>query len=371
MILHLIRYDFKFSQSVRLHFESVDPGNHVYVAVKLTEHQENTLGEGFLYVSSEDELQEIVQERTDWEAVIVNGLLAELWPYRNVIPAGLPKAYYLWGVEAYNAVISSPCELFEPATARHALTVRKRLRSVLYRLSGRLGRLRRRTKEVGQIFDFGIFPIKEEVDFFIGQEVLSEEIEYVFGSAGGGIDFSDAAFSSRSMGSGVLVGNSGDPNSNHFDAFLWLSEQEVVNDCKIIVPLSYGGTESYRQKVIEYGRQLFGDRFTPLLEFIPYDSYLELMASCGCVVMNHKRQQGAGNILRAAAMGATVCLQSSTTVAKGLLRMGVEIRSVGSGSNTLKLLSQDARRENMKLCREIFSRERGMDQLRLLLDKMR
>ena len=371
MILHLIRYDFKFSKAVQQLFEAAAPGDNVFVVVQTMEHQKNTLGEGFLYVSSADELLEIVQRRSDWEGIIVNGLLAELWPYRAVIPADLPKAYYVWGVEGYNAVVDGPMALFEPVTAKLACSPRRRLRHVLYRFSGRLARLRRRTKEMGHIFDFGLFPIKEEVDLFVRQGILSEEIDYVFGSVAGGIDFNNAAFSQRDLGSGVLVGNSGDPNNNHIDAFLWLSEQAVVDDCRIIVPLSYGGTERYRQEVIESGRQLFGDRFTPLLEFMPYDSYLELMASCGCVVMNHKRQQGAGNMLRAAAMGATVCLQSSTTVAKGLSKMGVEIRSVGFGPNELQLLDQDARRENMELCRKLFSRERGMNQLPLLLDKMR
>jgi hypothetical protein len=371
MILHLIRYDFKFSKAVQQRFEAAAPGENVFVVVKIMEHQKNTLGEGFLYVSTPDELLEIVQGRTDWEAVIVNGLLAELWPYRGVIPQALPKAYYIWGVEAYNAVVDHADALFEPVTAKLACSSRRRLRHVLYRLSGRLARLRRRTKEMGQIFDFGIFPIKEEIGLFIQLGILPETIDYVFGGVGGGIDFNDVAFRPRDLGREVLVGNSGDPNNNHIDAFLWLREQTVIDDSKIIVPLSYGGTELYRQKVIESGHQLFGDRFTPLLEFMPYDSYLELMASCGCVVMNHKRQQGAGNILRAAAMGATVCLQSSTTVARGLSKMGVEIRSVGSGSNSLQLLDQDARRENIKLCRKLFSRERGMNQLRLLLDKMR
>ena len=47
-------------------------------------------------------------------------------------------------------------------------------------------------------------------------------------------------------------------------------------DIKIIVPLSYGDN-AYAAELCEKGKELFGDKFKGLVEFIPLDKYRELL----------------------------------------------------------------------------------------------
>jgi hypothetical protein len=111
-------------------------------------------------------------------------------------------------------------------------------------------------------------------------------------------------------GSNVLLGNSASPFNNHFEAFALLKTIEIPVHSSVIVPLSYGNNQ-YREKVIEYGSKLFGKRFVPITDFMPFKDYMRLVSTCSTVIMNHNRQQAGGNIASALYMGAKVFLNSS------------------------------------------------------------
>jgi hypothetical protein len=370
MILHLIRYDPKFSKSVARFFETICPENNVFVVVKTMKHQTNTLEGDFHYVSCPDELRHIVEGRSDWEGVVVNGLLAELWPYRDIIPSELPKGHFIWGVEAYRGIVSRPGQLLEPETAKLVVTAKQKFRFMMHLLSGRLARMQRRTKHIGQLFDFVAFSIKEEVDLFIREGIFTDTIDYVPASISGGMNYNDGLLDHTCHGKGVFVGNCASPNNNHIDAFHWIRQQSVLNDYKVVVPLSYGGTVKYREKVVEVGLQLFGNKFMPIMDFLPIDEYSRIIAQCDYMVMNLKRQQALGNIRRAVAMGATVCLRSETSVAKGMTAAGIRIRQIDSAPNSLKLLDEAERHANAALCRKLYGLESGASAVRSMVEKM-
>src|SRR5262249_49706535 len=84
----------------------------------------------------------------------------------------------------------------------------------------------------------------------------------------------------------ILVGNSSSPTSNHVDAFEMLVRLKL-GDRKVIVPLSYGGREDYRDHVIKAGNRLFGSNFIPLVEFMPMKDYSALIKACGVYILNH------------------------------------------------------------------------------------
>src|SRR5690606_4299272 len=88
----------------------------------------------------------------------------------------------------------------------------------------------------------------------------------------------------------ILLGNSADIKNNHIEAIDVLSRIDRGSR-KVITPLSYG-EPVYAKEITEYGKEKLGDKFTPLLEFMPFDEYRETIKSCGIVIMNHLRQQG-------------------------------------------------------------------------------
>ncbi len=93
----------------------------------------------------------------------------------------------------------------------------------------------------------------------------------------------------------ILLGNSADPSNRHLIT-LDLLEKYKEEDLKIYCPISYGGPADYVKEVADYGKKLFGDKFIPLMDFMPIEEYKALLNKIDITVMNQERQQGLGNI---------------------------------------------------------------------------
>lgn len=106
-----------------------------------------------------------------------------------------------------------------------------------------------------------------------------------------------------------LIGNSGDPSNLHLEMIDYLgrfSTEEFIVKC----PLSYGAGVNYQAKVIEHGRKVLGDKFVPVTEFMDAEAYARLLAGVDVALMNHRRQQGLGNIMALMYLGRKVYLRS-------------------------------------------------------------
>lgn len=107
----------------------------------------------------------------------------------------------------------------------------------------------------------------------------------------------------------ILLGNSATTENNHISALNVLSKYK--NDSVIIYcPLSYGNKE-YGNKVIQYGKQIFGNRFIPLIDFMSYNEYAKLLNNCDVALFNTERQQALGNIFIMFALGKKVFLNKN------------------------------------------------------------
>ena len=94
----------------------------------------------------------------------------------------------------------------------------------------------------------------------------------------------------------IQIGNSGDPTNNHIDVMSML-QQYKIKDKRIICPLSYSGPKYYRDIVKKYGENAFGERFHPLISFIPYDEYTKILSTTRYAIFAMERQQAMGNVL--------------------------------------------------------------------------
>jgi len=134
-------------------------------------------------------------------------------------------------------------------------------------------------------------------------------------------------------GPNILLGNSANPTNNHIEAIELLADLELGGRL-VITPLSYGYRDrSYIEKVCKYGRQKLGDNFKPLVGFLPYQEYVDLLSSCGFVLMNHKRQQALGNIQMQVARGATVFLRKENPIYSWYEEIGVIVCDIDSISS--------------------------------------
>lgn len=109
----------------------------------------------------------------------------------------------------------------------------------------------------------------------------------------------------------ILLGNSATDTNKHFEALDWLSRFSE-NDIEIICPLSYGN-KKYGKCVIDYGKQLFGNKFIPILDYMTPEKYSELLNSVNVAVFNNNRQQGIQNIEILAYLGKKIYIRSDIT----------------------------------------------------------
>lgn len=153
----------------------------------------------------------------------------------------------------------------------------------------------------------------------------------------------------------IQLGNSAHPEGNHIEAMEILADQDL-GERKVIVPLSYGKPE-YRDIILSVGRQLLGDKFQPLTEFMPLDAYNEIVGQCGVVVMNQYRQQGLGNIMASLWRGDVVFL-ASEVVYNSYREFGLSVEWFRADFKLADIeISTAARQERMKINRQIITQK--------------
>ena len=158
----------------------------------------------------------------------------------------------------------------------------------------------------------------------------------------------------------IQVGNSGDRLNNHMDALDSLAHLKG-RDIKVICPLSYGGDKKYVDKVVAKGKAIFGDDFIPLLEFMSPSEYAGVLRSVEVSIMNHKNQQGLGNILALLYLGKKVYIRGDTTSFKYFKGIGIDVFDTLKFKNEtfegLFRMDEGQRRKNIELIRKEFSDE--------------
>lgn len=154
----------------------------------------------------------------------------------------------------------------------------------------------------------------------------------------------------------ILLGNSASETNNHEDVLRILAEHRD-NIGQIICPLSYGGNNRYVKKIVNIGKQLFGDKFHPLLEFIPRERYFELINQIDVGIYNYDRQEGLGNIWSLILSKKTVYMKKETSTTKFFERNGIVVKDI-----------QECRYKNITLLPEILL-EKNIEQLSPLVSE--
>lgn len=151
----------------------------------------------------------------------------------------------------------------------------------------------------------------------------------------------------------VLVGNSADPSNNHLEIFEKMEAFKEQN-IKIYVPLTYGNLD-YAEKIIEQGKQRFGDKFEALTEHMQFNQYLEFLGKIDIAIFNHRRQQAFGNTITLLGLGKKVYLNSVSTI-NGVFKefdiVTFDVRDV-----TIDFIDSDTANQNIQKVKKNFSKE--------------
>lgn len=155
----------------------------------------------------------------------------------------------------------------------------------------------------------------------------------------------------------IQIGNSADPTNNHIEVLEKLLSYKDDDIC-IYVPLSYGNPEHAR-KVIEQGRDWFGEKFKPLTDFMPFDEYLSFLGKVDIAIFNHKRQQAMGNTITLLGLRKKVYMRSDTTQSELFHSLGVRFFDINNFDSNL-LNAEDSYENNEKI--KIYFSENNLKQ---------
>ncbi|QVL50128.1 MAG: TDP-N-acetylfucosamine:lipid II N-acetylfucosaminyltransferase [Thiocapsa sp.] len=121
----------------------------------------------------------------------------------------------------------------------------------------------------------------------------------------------------------ILAGNNANPSNNHLLILDILSKFQA-EDIEIYMPLSYGSTDTvYREKVIAFGKEKFGAKFFPLLQYIDHPKYADFLAGLHVGVFYQHRQQGGYNMAQLLLSGAKLFLNPSSSPALHFKDVGI------------------------------------------------
>jgi len=164
-------------------------------------------------------------------------------------------------------------------------------------------------------------------DYELAKECYKTKAEYCYTIYPLPIKFSkliELKKNSKKSTKKILIGNSASPQNYHIEILNMLSKFSE-EDIKLICPLSYANVDSNAQEVIVHGSAIFGDKFESILEIMSPDDYQLILSDVDISIMNHRRQQGLGNVLSLLFLGKKIYIRSDTTSYRYLKSLGISI----------------------------------------------
>lgn len=92
----------------------------------------------------------------------------------------------------------------------------------------------------------------------------------------------------------IQIGNSATESNHHKRVIDELCKFKNEN-IKVYVPLSYGNN-TYAREVKKYGESVLGEKFVPIMDYMPLEAYNQLLAQMHVAIFDIERQQALGNI---------------------------------------------------------------------------
>jgi len=161
----------------------------------------------------------------------------------------------------------------------------------------------------------------------------------------------------------IQIGNSADPTNNHIEAMEKLKKFKDEN-INIFVPLSYGDKE-YSKKIITYGKSIFGDKFIPIVDLMPFEQYISWLGKIDIAIFNHNRQQAMGNITTLLGLGKKVYIKSHIITWDLCQEVGVTVYD--TNNIQLDILDDKTKEKNMKRIKIYFSQQNLINQWKTIL----
>lgn len=159
----------------------------------------------------------------------------------------------------------------------------------------------------------------------------------------------------------IIIGNSATPENHHKEVFELIAAYRS-EPIEIYCPLSYGDI-AYREKVIDVGKELFGNKFFPILEFLDKEEYMTFLSTCSIGIYNNDRQQAMGNISSLLRMGKKVYIRDTTSMWERYVSNGLILYPISQLSNKCLfqefiVMREEDRQHNISCSKEFMENNR-------------
>lgn len=129
------------------------------------------------------------------------------------------------------------------------------------------------------------------------------------------------------QGGKIMVANSASFSNNHLYV-LKLFKKKDNTRLSVIMPLSYGGTQRYRQDVIDSYKQVFKNNIEFLLNYIPLHEYNKIFLDLNAMIMPAWRQESIGTIIMGFYLGIKVFMSEKSPLYHSFKDLGFVLYTI-------------------------------------------
>lgn len=168
----------------------------------------------------------------------------------------------------------------------------------------------------------------------------------------------------------ILLGNSAARENDHIKILKRLSHLKNEN-IQIFCPLSYGDDKN-AEKVKAAGKRIWGDKFIPLMDYMPKSEYYDMLHSIDVAIYNNNRPQGTCNIEEMLRQGKKVYLRKTTPMWKWYIGRGENVYTTESlrfiTKEKLAYFPKELAEANIEVDRELRRTKWAVRQWKKVLD---
>ena len=168
----------------------------------------------------------------------------------------------------------------------------------------------------------------------------------------------------------ILINHSASVTGNHLTVIKKLISLKGARTLKrVVTPLNYGN-KSVVNAVKNLGEFSFGNKYYPILDFLPKDDYYALLNSIAVAIFGSRRQEAGGNILYLLSVGTKVFLREDNNMIQYLKEAGFIIFSFENDLNSVEDLAplrEDQISHNQFIYHKIFNKNSEIEMMKEML----
>lgn len=163
-----------------------------------------------------------------------------------------------------------------------------------------------------------------------------------------GIPFNDIA-------SDVMIGNSASLSNNHLYVLSIIKDIDF-GDSRVIIPLSYGGVQRYKNAVVKEYMKSFSNNADFIFDYMPLQEYNKLFLNLKTMIMSSWRQESVGTIVMGLYLGVKVFMSKRSPLYESYKKDGFILFELESSSvfDLIQPLSDEEKIHNRSLLEELY-----------------